>query len=211
MIWQISDFAKMEDFVKTSVENPASRHSRRLWWAIGVGGVMLFQVIGVALWWLWSQQMQVLTEIERVGGKIKSEPVGPDWLRNFVGEDAMAGYDRIVFVNFDGSAATDVRWSYLGRLSHLEELYLDRTQVTDTDMVHFRKLKKLRKLSLWATTVGDAGLVHLEGLTELVTLFLSSTTVTDAGMVHLRGMTKMDYLTLIERASPMTAWPISRT
>ena len=186
----------MEKPDETPADNPAARQSRRLLWAIGVGG-LFFLVIGLTLRWSWSRQMQVLTEIERVGGEVKSEPVGPDWLRRFVGEEVMAGYDRVVLVNLDGSAVTDVRWAYLEWLTHLEELYLDRTQVTDADLVHISELTKLRKLSLWGTTVGDAGLVHLEGLTKLELLFLSSTKVTDAGMVHLRAMTNMDYLTLI--------------
>jgi hypothetical protein len=51
---------------------------------------------------------------------------------------------------------------------------------------HVKKLSGLQWLNLDGTQVTDAGLEHLKGLTSLESLLLRGTQVTDAGVAELQ-------------------------
>ena len=44
------------------------------------------------------RQLALIERIEAGGGKVKTEPVGPEWVRNLLGEEMMRGFDDVVDV-----------------------------------------------------------------------------------------------------------------
>lgn len=160
----------MENRVDTSELNRPAVQGRRLWYAIGAGGLLLVIMGGLVAWLPWQRQVQAITEIERLGGYVETVPVGPGWLQSIVGDEVMLGYD------------------------HVQHVFLENTQVNDAGLVHLKGLKTLQTLSL-SPQVTDAGLVHITELTTLQALGLSPQ-VTDAGLVHLKGLKKLHYLNL---------------
>ena len=214
------DVIAMETSVETSAAKSTTQQGRRLWWSIGVGGLLLVFVFGLLAWWPWYRQTQAIAAIERLGGFVGTEPVGPVWLRNVVGDEVMAGYDDVQavslfrrshvtvagLVHLEGLTNlqslthslqfTDAGLSHLKRLTRLKRIDLARTQVTDAGLVHLKAMTKLESLSLSDTDVTDFGIRNLKGLTSLRALSLSYTYLTDAGLVHLVGLTNLETLSI---------------
>ena len=147
----------MENRIDTSELDRSAPQGRRLWYVLGAGGLLLVLLGGLVALLPWQRRVQAITGIERLGGDVETMPVGPDWLRNIVGDEVMLGYDDVYHVTFE-----DV-------------------QVADTGLVHVKGLTELQALGL-SPKMTDAGLVHLKGLTDLKALGLSPK-MTDAGLV----------------------------
>ena len=105
--------------------------------------------------------MVVIREIERLGGSVESEPVGPKWLYELVGDENMRMFNEVVEV----------------RLS---------AQATDATLSQMIRLNSLTLVSVVNSPVTDAGLTHLKGMTNLRVLCLNYTQVTDAGVAELK-------------------------
>jgi hypothetical protein len=142
------------------------------------------------------RQHVAVREVERANGKVHSLPRGPQWLRDWVGEDRMKLFDDPIVVDLNGSAANEDTLRRLGELTSLRALTLDNMQVTDTVLAHLKGLTNLERLQLQNTLVTDEGLRHLKGLTNLKILFLHNTLVTDAGLPQLKGLVNLDSLNL---------------
>jgi hypothetical protein len=71
-----------------------------------------------------------------------------------------------------------------------------RRRVARRLLEHLERLTQLQRLELEDTQVTDAGLKHLEGLTQLHYLSLSGTQVTDAGREHLKALKQLRWLHL---------------
>jgi hypothetical protein len=186
----------MENPIDTSGMNRATPQGRHLWYAIGAGGLLLVILGGLAAWLPWHRQVESITEIKRLGGRVETVPVGPDWLRSIVSDEAMAGYDHMSAVYLPNTEVTDAGLVHIKGLTDLETLILNNTQVTDAGLVHLKGLTNLRELDLNHTQVTDSGLVHLKGLHQLVVLELIGTEVNDAGLVHLNELTNLVVLCL---------------
>lgn len=74
----------------------------------------------------------------------------------------------------------------IGKLSNLEDLRLDATNVTDEQLTSLRDLKRLKRLNLYMTDVTDKGLESLARLKSLDKLELTKTFVTPAGIAWLK-------------------------
>ncbi|MSR59580.1 MAG: hypothetical protein EXS05_18380 [Planctomycetaceae bacterium] len=140
------------------------------------------------------RQQVAIREIERLGGRFKTRPSGPDWLRAWFGDERMKMLDELVGVDFMRTRFTDAEMIHLCSLIHLEWLNLARTQVTDAGLIHLAQLPRLQMLSLGGTEVTDAGLVHLSKLTKLTFLILSSTPITDVGLDHLKKIANLEVM-----------------
>ena len=187
----------MENPVETTAANPVTRRSRRLWWSLGIGGLLLVFVAGLLAWWPWHRQMQFLAKVDRLGGSVRTKPVGPEWLRSIVGKEVMAGFDDVERLNLFATQITDAELAILKRLTKLKDLTLS-SNVTDDVLVNLEGLTNLESLMLSGQVTG-AGLVHLKRLTNLEVLWLHCTEVTDDGLEHLRGLTRLRLLSLSER------------
>ncbi len=153
---------------------------------------------------------QAIATIERLGGHVGTEPKGPTWLRNLLGEERMEElFDEAVHVVVvgtitdedlaciceltsleivevdDGAEITDSGLKYLGRLRHLQSLILLETEITDAGLIHLKDLDRMEYLDLQHARITDRGLQHLKGMTRLADLCLSRTNVTDAGVAEL--------------------------
>jgi len=122
-----------------------------------------------------------------------TEPPGPVWLRQIVGDEYFFIVDH---VGLGSRKAKDLSLAPISRLTELRSLSLIGPEITADGLVHLRGLTNLWNLSFTATQVTDEGLVHLEGLTELGWLALMETETTDEGLGHLKDMTGMRYLFL---------------
>lgn len=151
--------------------------------------------VGVPIW----RQQVLLRRIERLGGLYYTNPRGPEWLRQWIGEERMAALDDVDRVSLDYSHdLTDAGLVQLQQLSKLEALSLLDTHISNDGLVHIARLTRLRDLDLVGTSVSDRGLVYLRGLTSLELLDLDRTGVTDSGLKHLKGLTKLQFLSLVE-------------
>ena len=108
--------AVMENPVDNSGMNPRARQSRRLWWGIGVGGLVLVFVAGLLTTSHMYRRMQVLEEVERLGGYYVPWNVRPKWLRTVVDQQLIAAYAGVGGVELIDTQMTD------DRLEHLKEL-----------------------------------------------------------------------------------------
>jgi hypothetical protein len=156
------------------------------------------------------EQEQAVEEIAKVGGEVQydyqdpqfrtsgdpfaeSDPPGPAWLRNVLGQNFFAA---VVAVDFRRSSVNDAGLGHVERLMQLQTLDLSGAQITDAGLQHLKGLTQLKTLFLSGRKVTDAGLEHLRGLTQLQQLNLYDTQVTDAGLSHLKGLTQLQTLFL---------------
>lgn len=178
-------------------DRPVPNRKTRRSIALLIAAVLVTFCVALLIVWLPYHREQVaIAEIERVGGGVHSEPGGPAWLRNTIGNRFMKVFDNVVEVNLVEAQVDDKIMEQIGRLTWLRTLSLDRTAVTDAQLQHLCHLSQLQTLSLWETGITDAGLEQLAGLTKLEILSLWGTQVTDAGLVHLNGMTHLERLNL---------------
>jgi len=101
---------------------------------------------------------------------------------------------RLQVLFLDGTQVTDAGLTYLQDLKQLEELSLG--QVSDVGIVQLKEVRQLRVLHLNGTQISDGGLIPLRDLPNLETLDLGQTRITDAGLEHLRGLTRLKDLWL---------------
>lgn len=151
--------------------------------------------VGVPIW----RQQVLLHEIERLGGLYYTSPRGPDWLRQWIGEEQMAALDDVVRVELDYSHdLADADLVPLQQLRKLEQLSLLDTRITDAGLADVARLTTLKHLTLTGAPISDRGLVHLRRLTNLEILELARTGVTDNGLKHLTDLTRLQFLSLAE-------------
>jgi len=126
-------------------------------------------------------------------GVRRSDTPGPEWLRRLIGDEYFFTVARVVGI---GSTVDDAGLEAIGRLTDVQELNLNYTDVTDAGLEHLNGLTNLKKLYLNDPKITNAGLVHMKALTQLDTLHLNNTQVTDAGLEHLKGMTDLNVLSI---------------
>ena len=170
-----------------------------LW--IGVAAVTVIVAgiglrIGVPIY----RQQMAIREVERLGGSVGMNPVGPEWLQRRVGSIFPALFANVLRVDLSDTDADDATLAHLEAFPHLYRLKLSRTRVTDTGLAHLEGLTELGWLNLYGTQVSDAGLVHLQRLTRIERLVLGRTAVTNAGVAHLTGLTELGWLILDDTA-----------
>lgn len=173
-----------------------SIHLPRPLWIGLVTSVLLIAMAGLQFGLpIWRQQAAI-REIERLGGRIKIELGGPEWMRKRVGDGHMKYFDHVVRVELTVQSANDSTLNYVAALTDVKVLRLGNSRITDDGLVNLRGLHYLEELWLGNTRVTDAGLAHLEVLPHLRDLSLANTRVTDAGLVHLRGLENLRRLSL---------------
>lgn len=216
----------MQDDITTEHDSPEPRDSprgRRLIKAAWVAGVLLVaSVVSLCLATVLRQQRQVaaIREIESLGGRVVTVPIGPEWLRDFVGEERMEGLDEIALIDLSRRGIPIGRLAALSQLRNVKVLSLHATQnpgvalknlsarsnlswlqlksseVEDADLAHLSKLSRLRLLSLGGTRVTDEGAKEFRHLRELESLLIHDTQVTDNGLVHVSRLTKLARLSV---------------
>ena len=183
---------------------PGADLSRRIAWLprpVWVGGLTITLVlialalsVGVPAY----QQQVAIREINRLGGKVRQVPFGPEWIRKLIGDEWMKRVDEVDRVDFASTQIADSDLACLKGLRGLRELELWGTPITGAGIVHLKDLPNLRSLGLgWRLDEGE--LAHLEKLTNIEELGLCGPQVTDASLSHLGRLTRLRSLTLSDR------------
>ena len=151
---------------------------RPFWFAISAA-VLLVIAVGLHFSIPTYHQWRAVKDIERYGGIDEVRRVGPEWLRNYVGD--ILAFDEIESVIFRG------RYDPMFRVS---------PEVHDGCLACVRKLSKLKRLTLAFTNITDNGVEQLGPLPNLEYLDLRGTQITDSSVPLLKRFAKLDVLFL---------------
>jgi hypothetical protein len=121
-------------------------------------------------------------------------PSPPGWLPRLLGHDFFCD---LVVVDWSRSPIGDDDLSPMRRMTKLERLWLNDTQITNRGLAHLEEMAELRMLSLGKTQITDGGLAHLGKMTKLELLNLVDTQISDDGLADLEGMTELEQLWLV--------------
>ncbi|MEN6407387.1 MAG: hypothetical protein ABFC77_13070 [Thermoguttaceae bacterium] len=100
---------------------------------------------------------------------------------------------RLRVLNF--SHITNVGLEHLSKISTLERLGMEGSELTDTDLIHFERLCRLRELTINpAPKITNAGLKHFAPLTKLTKLEIYNCQATDQGLENLFGLSQLKRL-----------------
>ena len=131
-----------------------------------------------------------------------SDPSGPEWLRNLVGNGFLSHVVGVLRnagdVISDEPRFGDTDAENLKALPQLRYLDLGYTDISDTGLENLQGLKLLKKLGLCNTKITDTGLQNLKGLNELEVLELGETKITDIGLENLKGLLQLRRLVLCD-------------
>lgn len=151
------------------------------WTSLLIAVVLVIAVGVLKLWMPYHLEQQAIDEIERVGGKVESEMVRPEWIPNAADDEYLTVFKRVISVDLGGTQISDMELEHLRELTNLGSLSLYDTQVGDTGLEYLRGLSNLEILTLGNTHISDLGLEHLRGLANLEMLFLDNKQVTESG------------------------------
>jgi hypothetical protein len=163
------------------------------------------------------QQHTAIREIERLGGLVDYGRVGPEWLRELLGEERMHCIDEVEHVHFRpdktnhdrdprgqhptrvlpytiGPTVDDSTLVCIAKLPRLKGLSLRWANVTDDSMRHISQIHDLKYLCLKDTRVSDTGGKLLAQLTNLESLSVSGSKLTEAGLIYLKNLPKLERL-----------------
>ena len=164
-------------------------------WREVVRGWMIFGlflgVLAIPLYGVYSlsEMIALQPNIEKAGGNVQLEIVGPQWLKDFAGRDYVWLFGTPISLNAPQRQKVDDRWvKQVRRMTSLRSLGLENTQVTDRGLASLEPLTDLESVALSHTTIGDAGLEHIRGLTKLRWVSLDGTQVSEDGLACLVGM-----------------------
>src|SRR5579863_3464242 len=115
-----------------------SIHPPQTFWIFVLDVVLIF----VGIWFQFGlpvyRQQVAIREIERVGGSVETRNAGPIWLRYWLGDERMELFDDVVRVSLDFNPAADAALGHVARISSLEELSLNSSEVSDKGLSHLK-------------------------------------------------------------------------
>jgi hypothetical protein len=143
----------------------------------------------------------------------KAIPVGPGWMRSFIGEDILAHVMRAKIVTDSDvdslKELPDLDWlelvspladpghpEWLAELNPRKRGGFDFSPISDSQLDCLKSHAGLRALQIEAVQINDGGLQKIEGLRELEFLELSGPTFSDSGLVHVSGLSSLKTLYL---------------
>ena len=119
----------------------------------------------------------------------------PVWMIDLIGPD----YARsITIVNFDeGSDPSDEDLKVIASCTSLKQLSLaNRKRITDNGLRHFTRLTELEVLALNGTNVAGEGLQHTQNMQKLKGLTLDNSPLTDEALIYIGRLEKLEWLLL---------------
>src|SRR5262249_40033763 len=130
-----------------------------------VAGVLLV-VVGCAPEEDRVKQARAVTEIERLGGKVKRDESDPDM--------------PVVEVNLDRATDADAALKQAALFPRLRKLQSSQTKVGDAGLKALKGLTGLERLMVYDVPLTDEDLKNLGNLTGLKVLVIGHTNITDA-------------------------------
>jgi internalin A len=184
--------------------------------AVFVGMTLLSLGLGV---WLkciepTERQRAMARRVEQLGGYVRyaDAPSDERWplptLRQWLPRDY---FDALTEINLDAAKAnaakatiikativkaTDGDLADLHRFEHLQELWLNGTDVTDATLEKLNGLRELRVVNLRSTKVTDEGLAVFANHSQLQILNLRDTKLTGTGLTYLKNLSHLQILNL---------------
>lgn len=138
------------------------------------------------------RQYSAIREIERLGGAVDAGDGGPEWLREWIGDERMRVCDDVLSVYLSNTQITDAGLDHVKAFKSLEALYVAETQVTDSGLERLESLTNLEQVALAGTKITDKGLDHLHRLTKLREVDLEGCSqITDAGVERMKELTAL--------------------
>lgn len=152
------------------------------------------------------RQRELITRIREGGGEVyydyqresqdsgaPERPLGPAWLRAWVGDDVFAKVDTF----YGSTSFGDESMPYVGQLDDLKKVELLNTQTTDVGLLHLQGLTKLQDLCVGhSERIGGSGLQHIRAIVTLKSVDLGGSRVTDDALEHLIGLTNLESVDL---------------
>jgi hypothetical protein len=194
--------------VINAVPSASTPPRRRRLRGVSVRALMLVVlVVAGGLGWIAhraSMQQQSVAAIKAAGGRVyydwewdpgthwfKPGSPSPGWLRRQLGP----GFSEEV-VSVTIPDADDSLMVHIGRLRHLQEIWIAGGNVTDTGLAPIGGQTNLRMLYIADTIrITDAGLAHLTGLKRCRRIHFIGTKVTRAGIAALKS--KCPWMTIV--------------
>src|SRR5579864_9191028 len=206
-------------------DRPAHRR-----WVISLRALMvLIVVLSIGIAWVTNRarhQREAVAEILARGGQVvfdyqygkgtsnyipNADPPAPKWLRHLVGDEYFRQVVRVILPRASpalgtqhSSGHTDSRpdhvMRFVGMLTSVKMLTINREQATDAGLNQIRGLKNLE--TLWvqdAEDLTDAGFAALQGMTHLERLtIMNPKHLTDTGAFYLAGLNNLSALIMEE-------------
>lgn len=137
-------------------------------------------------------------QVFRPGGspgirKKPAAPPGPDWLRNWIGDEY---FQEVAGVTFRGPVTAETMEA-ISRLDRLESIEIGGPLKVGDGLEKFRGSSYLRVVRLSGPAVNDAWLATLANCPNLDRLELNGADVSDAGLAQLTGLTRLASLGVV--------------
>ena len=87
--------------------NTETSINARIKWLLIAGSVFVAFAALLLVWIPYQRQMRLIEEIEAMGGRVSTEEVGPEWLRELVGENRMRGFAPIHVLLLENTSIND--------------------------------------------------------------------------------------------------------
>ncbi|HNT19703.1 MAG TPA: hypothetical protein PKL70_04690 [Saprospiraceae bacterium] len=94
--------------------------------------------------------------------------------------------DQVAWLNLAGTHLNDQSLSYVGQMTNLRKLRLERNQIGDQGIKNLESLVHLEYLNLYGNGISDACINSLAALKKLKELYLGETAITDKGIQTLK-------------------------
>jgi hypothetical protein len=172
-------------------------------WFLAAALVLLAVAAGLHLGGPAYQQWSAIRGMGPSGSIGDVHPVGPEWLRAFVGERQMNAFDEIDAIRFqpDLKRHTGAYFTWYGpvtppaddsvvanvrKIPNLKHIDMACANVTDACMEDVCRLQNLEYLDINGTDISDVSVPLLKRLTNLRVILLRGTKITDSGIADLQ-------------------------
>jgi|GEM_PF-6637856 len=135
-----------------------------------------------------------IREIERLGGEVEIEPVGPVSVARWIARHHLIGLGRVCGVWLTGDQFDDEAPGLLRSFGELDELVIDSPNMTDAVLQRLSSMHATRHLSVSGPKLTNGGLARLASLHGLRSLWVAGDNFTDDAMPALRQLTALEHL-----------------
>jgi hypothetical protein len=149
--------------------------------------VITVVAVGMGMYAKWLRERRAaVAEVEQLQGALGIRYVGPEWLRNVVGDEKY--FWDPAGVHFNRALTEAELKSVMPRLMSFRRLHdLTLHGLTDDTLPFlFPLASKLAYLDISSSQLSDDAIVHLHNFSELRTLRIGNTRVSSAGIETLR-------------------------
>ena len=123
----------------------------------------------------------------------KNDPLGPDWVRRYLGDDA---FSSVAYLRVKASKEYSKHYALISKFPNLVHLDIAGTEFIDRDMRYVAGAKELKTLVLRDAGITNAGLSLLGNNSKLTTLALQGTNVDASFLEGVQLLAELQELSL---------------